>query len=302
MAMIGTLLHEIRHFDPDVIHFQHGHLWFNFAWPLLRRYPLVVTIHEVRHHLGDRDSQRTPQAIMDLGYRQADQVIVHGEQIRQEVVKHLHLPAEHIHVVPPVPDIVLPARTSSGSCQHDRQHILFFGRIWAYKGLEYLIRAEPLITSQVPHVRIVIAGRGEDFARYRRMMVHPEHFIVHNEYIPDDKLIDLFREASIVVLPYVDGSISGVVAVAGTFGKPVVATTVGILPEMIDDGRTGLLVPPRDEKALAAALVRLLRDERLRDELGRGAKRKVETTFSPYAVARQTLRVYERTIASTTSR
>jgi glycosyltransferase involved in cell wall biosynthesis len=239
---------------------------------------------------------------MDFGYRQADQVIVHGEQIRQDVLAHLHLPAERIHVVPPVPDLVLPARASSGSCQHDGQHILFFGRIWAYKGLDYLIRAEPLVTSQVPHARIVIAGHGEDFARYRRMMVHPEHFIVHNEYIPDDTLIDLFREASIVVLPYVDGSISGVVPVACTFGKPVVATTVGILPEMVDDGRTGLLIPPRDEKALAAALVRLLRDERLRDELGRGAKRKAESTFSPDAVAPQTLGVYERAIAVITSR
>jgi glycosyltransferase involved in cell wall biosynthesis len=201
-----------------------------------------------------------------------------------------------------VPDIVLPADADTAPPQYDGKRILFFGRIWAYKGLEYLIRAEPLITAQVPDARIVIAGRGEDFARYRRMMIHPDKFIVHNEYIADDMLIRLFREASIVVLPYIDGTISGVVPIACTFGKPVVATTVGILPEMVDDGGTGLLVPPRDEGALAQAIVRLLSDGRLRDELGRNAKRKVEATFSPAAVARQTLRVYARAIESAASR
>ena len=65
--------------------------------------------------------------------------------------------------------------------------VLFFGRIWAYKGLEYLIRAETLITACVPDAKIVIAGQGEDFRRYRGMMAHPENFIVHNEYVSNEK-------------------------------------------------------------------------------------------------------------------
>ena len=139
--------------------------------------------------------------------------------------------------------------------------VLFFGRIWAYKGLEYLIRAEPLITAEIPDAKIVIAGKGEDFSRYRAMMVHPERFVVHNEFIPDDRRAELFARASVVVLPYVEATQSGVIPVAYTFSKPVVATTVGSIPEMVDDGRTGLLVPPRSEESLAEAIVSLLRDD-----------------------------------------
>jgi len=163
--------------------------------------------------------------------------------------------------------------------------------------LEYLIRAEPLITAQVPDARIIIAGRGEDFSRYRQMMVHPEHFVVHNEYISDDKRAKLFRRASIVVLPYTGASQSAVIPIAYAFAKPVVATAVGGLPEMVDHGRTGYLVPPCDERALADAIVRLLRDKGLRRQLGAHGKRKIETQSSPDVVAQQTLAVYRCAIS-----
>lgn len=292
---IYTILRQIRNFDPDVIHFQHGHLWFNLALPLLRRYPLVLTIHDPRHHLGDRNAQKTPQMIMDLGYHCADQVIVHGCQLKQVTVDKLRIPSEIVHVIP---HIVLGDNTVHDQIQEEDHLILFFGRIWEYKGLDYLIRAEPLITAEVPDARIMIAGQGESFARYRRMMVHPERFIVYNEYISHDKRAELFQRASVVALPYVDASQSGVIPIAYTFAKPVVATAVGALPEMVEPGRTGYLVPPCDEGALADAIVRLLRDKELRRQMGANGKRKIDTECSPDAVAQQTLAVYRCAIDS----
>ncbi len=289
IRMIYTLLQHIKNFDPDVIHLQAGHFWFNFALPLLRRYPLVLTIHDPRHHVGDRLSQKTPQTILDFGYRRADQVIVHAKQLKQEVVQRLGIPGQNVHVIPHI----APSDDAVQNQVHEDNHlILFFGRIWEYKGLEYLIRAEPLITAQVPNARIVIAGQGEDFARYRRMMIHPESFIVYNEYIPYEKRAELFRRASVVVLPYIEASQSGIIPIAYTFEKPVVATTVGGLPEMVEHGRTGYLVPPRDERALADAIVRLLRDKTLRHQLGVNGKRKIDTEFSADSVAKKTLAVY----------
>jgi glycosyltransferase involved in cell wall biosynthesis len=272
-----------------LVHFQHGHLWFNLALPLLNRYPLVLTIHDPRHHLGDRNAHKTPQMIMDLGYHRADQVIVHGGRLKQLVVDELHLPAEAVHVIP---HIVLGDNSVHNQIQEADHLVLFFGRIWEYKGLDYLIRAEPLITAEIPDARIVIAGQGEDFARYRRMMVHPERFIVHNEYVSNDKRAELFQRASVVALPYVDASQSGVIPIAYTFAKPVVATAVGALPEMVEPGRTGYLVPPRNEQALADAIVRLLRDRELRRQMGANGKRKIDTECSPDVVAQQTIAVY----------
>ena len=158
-----TILRHIESFDPDVVHFQHRHVWFSLALPLLRAYPLVITIHDPRHHLGDRESQKTPRLIVDFGYRRADQIIVHGKRSRQVVVDELRIPYERVRIIP---HIALGDDAAHTQVKEDDHLILFFGRIWEYKGLEYLIRAEPLITAQVPNARIVIAGRGEDFRRF----------------------------------------------------------------------------------------------------------------------------------------
>jgi glycosyltransferase involved in cell wall biosynthesis len=295
--MVASVLRRIGAYTPDVIHYQSGHMWFNLIWPLYRRYPVVVTVHETRHHAGDRDSKKTPQWVMDLGYRRADRIIVHGEQLRCAAVSDLHRPKSIIDIVPTLADMVLGKDDPGEAVEGDGRSILFFGRIWEYKGLEYLILAEPLITDRVPDARIVIAGRGEDLARYRAMMVNPDHFEIYNQYIPDAELVRLFRRAAVVVLPYVDGSVSGVVPVACAFGKPVVATTVGILPEMVEDRETGLTIPPRDPQALADAVVEILTDGSLRRRLGASARNRAETVFDPGLVGEQTIAVYERTIA-----
>jgi glycosyltransferase involved in cell wall biosynthesis len=124
------------------------------------------------------------------------------------------------------------------------------------------------------------------------MMVHPDRFIVHNEYVSEEKKSELFRTASVVALPYIDATQSAVIATAYNYSKPVVATAVGGLPSMIDDGSTGFLIPPRDEKALADALIRLLTNDRLRETMGANAKKKAEDEYSADVAATRTLEVY----------
>jgi glycosyltransferase involved in cell wall biosynthesis len=283
------LVRTIHRFKPDVVHVQQGYLWFNFGLPALRSYPLVLTIHDVRHHLGDKGAYNTPQWVFDFGFRLADRVIVHGEALRRKVARDLAIAPDRVHVMP---HILLGDPGSYPDVAAEPATILFFGRIWEYKGLEYLIRAEPLISKMVPEVKFVIAGQGEDFAKYRRAMVHPERFVVRNTYVPDDLRDVLFRQATVVVLPYVEASQSGVIPLAYTFEKPVVATTVGALPDIVDDGQTGLLVPPADVDKLATAIVRLLRDEPLRRRLGRNGRRKLVAECSPDIVAAETLAAY----------
>lgn len=291
------LIRTVRAFNPDVVHLQQGHLWFNAVVPFLRRYPLVMTVHDPRHHLGDRGGQKTPQAVMDFGFRQASQLIVHAARLKDVLVEQCGIPPQIIHAVP----MISLGDIAFEDPRPEEPTILFFGRIWEYKGLDYLIRAEPLITAAVPNARIVIAGEGEDFERYRRLMVHPERFVVHNEYVSDERCRDLFRRASLVVLPYVDASQSAVVPVAYSFMKPVVATTVGGLPEIVEDGRTGYLVPPRDERALADAIVRLLRDKALCLEMGLNGRRKLDEECAPSIVAARTLDVYYRALGGARS-
>jgi glycosyltransferase involved in cell wall biosynthesis len=287
------LLRRVRAFDPDLVHFQHGHLWFNGFLTLMRRYPLVLTVHDARHHPGDAASQKTPQAVMDFGFRQARQIIVHAAHVKQVIVRECGIRADVVHVVP---HIGLGTGPDANTRAAEAPTILFFGRIWEYKGLEYLIRAEPLITAHVPDAKIVIAGQGEEFARYRELMVHPDRFVVYNEWVSEERCSELFQRADVVVLPYVEASQSGVIALAYTFMKPVVATAVGGLPEMVDHGRTGYIVPPRDEHAIAAAIVRVLQNRALARQMGVNGKRKLDVECAPDVVAHQTLAVYRRAL------
>lgn len=293
---IRSLISKIHEFNPDVIHYQGTHLWFDLSLPLLRRYPLVFTIHDIRPHPGDRLSQKTPQWIENFARRQAGELIVHTRYTRNLLLHEWPRAAEKTSVIP---HIQIGEALSSVNREEDKNLVLFFGRIWEYKGLEYLIRAEPSITARVPNARFLVAGEGEDFARYRRMMVHPDRFIVHNEYIPEDRAAEYFRRANVVVLPYIEASQSGVIPMAYSAGKPVVATTVGGLPEMVENGRTGYLVPPRDVTQLAEAVTKLLLDEPLRRRMGADAKRKIERECSPGVAAEKTMEIYRRAIERT---
>ena len=288
---VWSILRLIRRLRPDVVHVQQGHLWLNLILPFLGPSRLVITVHDPHHHLGDRGSRNTPQAVMDFGFRRAARLIVHSRQLRQVLVGRCPIPEQVVDVIP---HIALGDETIPIESRDDGATVLFFGRIWPYKGLEYLIRAEPLISAAVPGARIVIAGEGEDFARYRSMMTNSEHFTVWNEYVSDARRTELFAQASVVVLPYVEASQSGVIPLAYRFGKPVVATTVGGLPEAVDDGETGYLVPPRDERVLADAVIRLLRDPERRRRFGANGRRALDADCAPNVVARQTLAVYRR--------
>lgn len=291
---ISRLYHKIRKINPDLIHFQQGYLWFNPVLFFLKRYPIVVTIHDPRMHLGDKSSKKTPQIIIDYGFSRATRVIVHSEQMKRIVIEKCRILNNRI-------DITHMVKQGDDSIKSDvaeeKNLVLFFGRIWEYKGLKYLIKAEPLITAEVPNARIIIAGKGENIDDYKKNMVNPQNFIIYNEYVSDKKRAELFRKASIVVLPYVDASQSGVIPVAYSYKKAVVATRVGGIPEQIDNGHTGFIVPPKDEKALAKAIVKLLKDKKMRKKFGENGGKKLKIESSPINVAQETIRVYERAYA-----
>ena len=292
----SAIVRRVRDLDPDVVHLQQGHLWFNLALPALRRYPLVLTVHDPRHHLGDRASRRTPQWVMDFGFRRASALIVHGDSLREQLLALVRTPVGGVHVVPNLERAGIRRNGMVQSKPDGPPTVLFFGRIWPYKGLDYLIRAQPRIAAEVSDVRIVIAGEGEDFEPYRKLMRNPAAFVVHNEFVSNERREELFTSSDVVVLPYVEATQSAVVAVAYAHARPVVATTVGAIPEIVDDGETGLLVPPRNESALADAVVRVLRDPDLAERLGRNGRRKIARQHSAAAVAAKTFGIYERVL------
>jgi glycosyltransferase involved in cell wall biosynthesis len=161
-----------------------------------------------------------------------------------------------------------------------------------------LVRAQPIITRQVPHARIVIAGQGNDLERCRGMMQDSSRFQVHSGFVPGDMAAELFQRASVVAVPYISAATSAVLMTAYVFSKPVVVTRVGSLPEYVQDGVTGVLVPPADVEQLAGAIVRLLSDDALRHLMGQNASRWVSGELSWQNIVVQTRKAYEESIAT----
>jgi glycosyltransferase involved in cell wall biosynthesis len=137
--------------------------------------------------------------------------------------------------------------------------MLFFGFVRQYKGLEYLLRAMPEVLRNV-QVKLLIVGEfWEDKEPYLKTIEELElqgDVVVVDRYVPNEEVGLYFSAADVVVLPYVDATQSAIVSLAYAFGKPVITTHVGGLPEVVRNGETGLVVPPRDDKALAEAIVR----------------------------------------------
>ena len=177
----------------------------------------------------------------------------------------------------------------------EAKSVLYFGSIREYKGLQYLINAAPAIIAEAPGTNIIIAGEG-DLNKYFQSGQNDECFEIHNRYIPDTEVAELFQKCSVVVLPYTDGSQSGVIPIAYSFGKPVIVTDVGSIAESVEDGRTGFIIPPRDSQSLARAVISIVNDDALRDKMGKYALQKTQNELSWKNIAMETTGIYKETI------
>lgn len=144
--------------------------------------------------------------------------------------------------------------------------LLFFGFVREYKGLIYLLRAVPVIKSKLENVKLMVVGEfSQDKDRYIKEIQDlgiSSEVIVIDKYIPDREVEPYFAACDIVMLPYISATQSGIAQIAYGFGKPVVATNVGGLPDIVSDGKTGYLVEPEQPGELANAVIRYYEDNK----------------------------------------
>lgn len=142
------------------------------------------------------------------------------------------------------------------------KYILFFGKIYSYKGLQHLMPAMLKVHERCPKLKLVVAGKGTfpfDIAPYEKL----PYIDIRNRFIPDDELAGLIEHCEFVVVPYIDATQSGVVMSSYAFYKPCLVTNVGGLPEMVTDGKFGRVIPPADEGQLTEAICQLHSDDTL---------------------------------------
>lgn len=286
------IINRLRQYKPNIVHYQSSaYTWFDIWFPYLTKYSFVVTVHDPFPHFGKRKQFNVPYTNYLIS-KHATQVIVHGKTLKDSFSKQYSYAAADIHVIPVgVLSFYLHWQPSS---LNEKRKVLFFGSIWPYKGLEYLIMAEPIISKEFSDIKIVIAGEGEDFKRYENYIVNKDKFEIYNYRIPNDLLGSLFQEATVVVLPYVEATQSGVIPIAWAFAKPVITTPVGAIPEVVDDGKTGILVPPKNVEGLANAVIDLLKNDDKRRTIGRNAYEKAFTEYSWDRIAEKHRQVYKK--------
>jgi len=242
------------------------------------------------HQLVEPDSSRLEWQIARLGLRLGQAYIVVSERERAQLQQAFpkrrvalgHHPAYEGF---PTQHLTLPeARRGLGLPGPETPVLLAFGFVRRYKGLRYLLAA---LAAGPATAHLVIAGEfWEDEPGYRRLVDElglRERVTIHNRYIRNEEIEAYFVAANALVLPYLSGSQSGVGMLAIEYGLPIIATNVGGLAETVRDGVNGLIVPPADSAALAAALRRFV-DEGLEGPMRAEAARVRERLSWPALV------------------
>jgi glycosyltransferase involved in cell wall biosynthesis len=173
-------------------------------------------------------------------------------------------------------------------------------RLEPKNGVQYYIQAVPLVLEQLADVQFLIVGGGfpEEKARFEAMLeeagCRKNVFFTGN--VANTSMPKFYSMSTIAVLPSLmeATSISGLEAMAT--GLPLIGTKVGGIPEIIDDGKTGTLVEPRNPEQLAAAILDLLKNPAGREWLGNNARKRVEEEFSWLIIARKTQEIYTRVL------
>ena len=162
----------------------------------------------------------------------------------------------------------------------DRPLILFIGRIVPYKGLHLLIEAFNLVRCELPSAQLVIVGKHILPAYSKKLAEIADSSVIFAGYVPTEELPYYYAACDIYATGTIWESFNIPLVEAQACGKPVVAFNLGPHPEVVKEGETGFLVPPRDVGALAEAVVRLIKDDKLRQEMGKNASQWVMGRFS----------------------
>jgi len=293
----------LRQWRPDIVH---SHLYFasRYASPLARgaRVPFVLETAHIEESW--RRGWRQRLALIDgLASRCCHRIIAVSNAVKDFYVQAKRVPAAKIVVVyngidlsrfdPDAPRDLAALREELG-IEADEKVVSVVGRLAEQKGHRYLIEAAKAVVAAVPRARFVLAGRGELEAALKAQ--------AHQLGLSDRVVFAGFRRdvdnvyalSHVVALPSLFEGLPLTVAEAQAMRRPVVATRVSGTPEVLLDGETGLLVPPRDVSALARALIRVLRDEELARLFGQRGRQHACAHFSLERQIEQTETIYER--------
>jgi starch synthase len=296
------------HVDADVVH---AHTWYADMGALwisqLYRIPLVVTLHSMeplRPWKADQlgSGYLVSSWIEKTAVEAAHRVIAVSHKMREDILAHFGADPARVVVIHNGIDPDLFKRTEAREAL-DRlgvrqPYVLFVGRITDQKGIFHLLEA----SGRLPQgVQVVVCASAPDTpeieARLRRAVAERPNVLWINEMVPVDVVTQLYSHAAVFACPSVYEPFGLINLEAMACQAPVVASAVGGILEVVEDGKTGLLVPPAQPEALAESITRVLANPELGRRMGQAGRRRVEAHFSWTSIAERTEQVYAEAIA-----
>lgn len=279
----------------DVCHLQRVQPLFDWLTLRMINIPLVLTVHDVLPHVTRWWERRS---LYKSSYRAVDRIIVHSRHNAEVLVEVADVDPAKVNVVPHGLD---PLPVNNIVCQTDARRqldlpldvpiALAFGGIRQDKGLDVALHAISLVGNWV----LVVAGESYGHSTYVALAESlgvGRRVFWRVGFVPDELVSLYFSAADVVALPYKPSfeSQSGVLFQAYRHHKPVVATNVGGLGEVVHEDRSGIVVPPDDPQAFADGMVAALQ---LKPHIAWTA---IEHKYSWHTVAEATLKVYRQAL------
>lgn len=257
--------------NPDVVFFFSPH---PNNIPLIRfasKYCLVAQVHNPIPHSGTKISERIISEIQKRLYaKYCDHIYVAGEKLKEDLNAKYNIANDRItsRKFAALSNLV----SNKTIDNKDIYDVIFFGRIEAYKGIDVLIDSLKYINRRI---HVLIVGKGKP---YFQVSQDYSDITFINEFVSDKDLAKMISNSKIVVMPYKDATGTSTVIQAFSYGKPVIATNVGVFPEYVGSG--GVIVEPNNAKELGYAIGKVLDDESLRNELGLNGYKAYKEDFS----------------------
>jgi glycosyltransferase involved in cell wall biosynthesis len=319
---IRTLRTWLRENPTDVIH---THLWTaNIIGRVAARFsrtPVISSIHNPDHEPeawadGADVNLMKRRVVRELdrwtAHTACDRMIAVSEYVKRSANRHLGVSLDAIEVVynpfdvdlvntPPTADRAELLRTLG--LAPDSLILLSVARVSPQKGLIYALRALPEILKQYPAVQLVSVGATTDPAWHKQLEREATALGVADRFHllgARRDVIDFLRACDVFIFPSLYEGLGIALIEAMAAGCACVASAAGPIPEVVTDGEDGVLVPPGEPEAIAAAVCRLLADESLRVRLGTAATESVLRRFRPEQSAATLTRIYQELVESKT--
>ena len=290
---LSRVLNKLR---PDVVHAHdpHGVAMASVALSMLTRAPVppLVVSRRVDFRLKRNSFSRWK-------YRQVRLFLTSSEAIRRMLI-HDGVDAEAVVTVYEGIDVERMAHVEAANVHatfwlpHGAPVVVNVAALVPHKGQRHLIDSVPAMLRRVPDARLLIVGEGPLHAELEQRIkhLHVDKHVLLTGFRAD--VLAIIKGADLFVMSSETEGLGTSLLDAMAAGKACVGTRAGGIPEVIGDGETGVLVPPRDPSALADAMARLLEDAALRKRMGEAGLSRVRAQFSVEKMVRETLAAYAR--------